>query len=351
MAKKIKLSDDSGSNYYELPGAEGGFTATADEIDDTILGQNYQSNEVGLIEWRVTSDGIFKGFAGYLAKLLKSGSATTMTGEACANESGLIYAISDSDKEIWDRATGITVKDDGSAVAASNIEWIDYLFGRVKFITGYSVSGAITVDGKYFPTAAIGAGNGYELTMSAEAVDISDFPTCQGNGGYKVSDASGLKTVALDVTGIFSASEAAAADLAARSELIVEIDPAGDGSSIARGFFKIVNAGQDGKVGASENESIKFSLTVPEDSTILSVFSWRHTSTTLAQAIQIAIDAWLTEDATTLVQYLPSGATGASPTDGKQGAVVFTNISLSGGLSNMNVFKMEMMGTGAVTTV
>lgn len=351
MAKIIRLSDDAATTWYELPGSEGSFEATAEEIEDTILGQNYDSKEIGLIEWGVSSNGIFKGFAGYLAKVLKTGITTAMTGEACSLESTLIYAIDDAAKQIWDRATAVTVKDDTTTVSAADIEWIDYLFGRVKFVTGYTVGGAITVSGNYFPTAEIASGKSYSLEMSSDAIDTTDFATAQANSGHKTFNAKGLKSVSLEISGIFSATEAAAADLVARTELICEVDPAGDGSSIARGFFKYINTSQDGAVGALEGETLRFSLTVPFEDKLLSPFSWQHASTTLATAIQIAIDAWLTEDDTTLVQYLPQGSAGQSPTDGKQGTVIFTNISLSGGLSDMNIFQVEMMGDGAYTTI
>ena len=60
MAKKIRLSDDGGTTWYELPGSEGSFGNEAEQIDDTILGQTYQSNEVGLVGWNISSNGIFK---------------------------------------------------------------------------------------------------------------------------------------------------------------------------------------------------------------------------------------------------------------------------------------------------
>ena len=88
MAKVINMSDDAGVTQYPLPGSEGAFNNEAEQIDDTILGQTYQSNEVGLIGWGVSSNGIFKGFAGYLAELSVPGTPTVMTAESTTLVSG-----------------------------------------------------------------------------------------------------------------------------------------------------------------------------------------------------------------------------------------------------------------------
>lgn len=351
MAKKIQISPDGGTTYNDLPGGNGNYEAEAEGIEDTIFGQTYSSQEVGLINWKVGAEGIFKGFAGYLADLLKQGTSTTMTDEAMSVVSGKTYSIDDSAKDIWDRSgSGVTFKDNAVDVTASNIESIDYLFGRVTFASGYSVTGPILAAGNYFPVVSIGKGNAYSLTMSANAIDNSDFETTQSNGGYRTFEA-GLRSVSLEISGIFDSTEASMADLADRNELIIEIDPAGDGSSIARGFFKIMSTGQGGAVGGLEDETVNFVLNVPQDTKIEFVFNWRHSSTTLATSIQNLITSWLTELNTYDVRYLPQGSVGQSPTDGKEGDFVVTDISLSGGLSNMNVFTVELQGTGVVTTV
>jgi len=153
----------------------------------------------------------------------------------------------------------------------------------------------------------------------------------------------------LELTGIFDATENAKAVLLSRQVVIIEIDPAGDGGSVARGYFKLVTTGQSGAVGALEEETLNFELTVPQDVEI--PFNWKHTNTTLALSIQWVLDSWLSELNTSMVQYLPTGAVGASPLDGIEGAFVVTDVSLSGGLSNMNTFQVELQGTGAYTEV
>ncbi len=353
-AKVINISNDGGANYVALPGSQGSFQSTAEAVDDTILGQTYQSTDIGLQGWSVSSDAIFKGFSGYKAEIKKVGTPTTFTAEPMTLVSGKTYAIDDATKEIWDRSEAtMDILDTAASVAAADILNIDYLFGRVTFVATFTPSGAITATGKFFPVATAGKANTYNLTMSAEAIDETDFATAQGNSGTRIFK-PGLRTVALELGGIFDATEAFAADLLTRAEVIIEIDPAGDASSIARGFFKLVDTGQSGAVGALEEETVNFALTVPDETTnpiVALPFNWRHTATTLNQAIQDILTSWLTELNTYDLQYLPLGAIGQSPLDGKEGNFMVTDVSLSGGLSNMNVFQAELQGTGVYTVV
>ncbi len=353
-AKLISISDDAKVTWENLPGSQGAFSSEAEAVDDTILGQTYGSTDIGLVGWSVSSDGIFKGFSGYLAEIKKVGASSTFTAESMTLVTGKTYQIDDAAKEIWDRGEGtFDILDAASPVAAVDILNVDYLFGRVTFVAGYSVTAPVTVTGASFPTAAIGKANTYSMTMTAEAIDETDFTTAQGNSGTKIFK-PGLRSVAIELGGIFDSTENAKDDLKNRLEVIIEVDPAGDGSSIARGFFKLVTTGQSGAVGALEEETLNFALTVPDETTnpiIEFPFSWQHTATTLNLAIQFALTSWLDELNTYDVRYLPTGEEGASPLDGIEGDMIVTDISLSGGLNNMNVFQIELMGTGAFIEV
>ncbi len=356
MAKVINLSDDDGVTQEPLPGSEGSFSSEAEGIDDTVLGQTFQSSEIGLTGWSVSANGIFKGFAGYVADIMKFGTPTVFTNESMTLVSGstATYQIDDAAREVWDRTVVTSFRDATVAIPVANIVSIDYLFGRVTLTA--PAGGAVDGTGQYMVRETIGRANTFNLTMTAEAIDETDFATAQANTGTRVFT-PGLRTVALELGGIFSATENAKADLAARNELIVEVDPAGDGLAVARGFFKFATVAQAGAVGALEEETLNLTLTVPvanatNVSDVDTPFNWAFDpTTTLSQAIQIAITAWIAEDNTVEVQYLPLGATGQTPLDGIEGDVVFTDISLSGGLSNMNVFVMEMQGTDAFIVV
>lgn len=350
-AKEIQTSIDAGVTWRTMPGSTGVFNEESTPIDDTIFGNIYQSQEAGLVSWTMTGEAIWKGFAGYKAALKEVGTGTATTGEAMSLESGQIYAIDDTTKQIWDRNSAITVYD-GTTDVTNEVEWYDYLFGRVKFLDTYTVVGSITIDVTYFPTATLGRGNSYTLTMTSNMIDNSDFPSTQANGGYRTFEA-GLRTVELELGGIFDAAVDAHAKLKARGTIIIEVDPAGDGESIARGFFRMITANQSGDVGALEESTLNFTLNVPDDDQMYIPFGWQHgAGTLLSQSIRDILDKWLhPSDNTFLARYLPEGTIGNSPLDGVEGDVLLSDISLSGGLEDMNVFTAEMQGSGEHTEV
>lgn len=339
MAKRVRVSSD-GSTYYTLPGGSGDYNDEAEQIGDTIFGQTFQSEQTGLISWNSSANALFKGFAGYVAKVKQSGTATAATGEAMSLVSGKTYKITDATKNVWSRSNAVTVYDNAVAVNAANIQEINYLFGRVTFVSGYTVTGAITVDIYYLPMTVIAKANSFTLTQTANAIDISDFATVQANNGYRVFE-PGLRTVTLEVGGFYDVSSAFWETLEGRSELVLEINPDGSSLSVARGFFKMVNRGQSGDVGALEEETRMFSLAVPEN--IDTVFSWVHdAATTLSQAVQILLAAFINETMP-YIQYLPDDVDNL----GFEGQAVVTDVSLSSGLDAMNEFQASFQGSGA----
>src|SRR5688572_20290128 len=112
MANKVvRVSDDAGVNWHKLPGSEAEFSNEAEQTPDTVFGQTYESNEAGLITWGITANAYFKGFAGYLAKILKTGTATAMTTEATTLESTRIYRITNAARRIMNRTATTNVFD------------------------------------------------------------------------------------------------------------------------------------------------------------------------------------------------------------------------------------------------
>ncbi len=350
MAKTVSVSSDNRSTWFTLPGSSGGFNSSAEPVNDTVFGQTYESNEITLISWAVSANAFYKGFAGYLVKILKPGTPTAATGEAFSQESGQIYAIDTVTRQIWDRSVAIVVLD-GTTNVVAQVEWYDYLFGRLKFLDAYSVVGAITADITYLPTTTLANGQSYNLTMNANAIQNTTFAIAQANSGHHTFE-PGLRTVNLELSGVYSAAENARAALVTRAELILEIDAAGDTLSIARGFFKYADVAQTGDVGALEDETLNFALTVPDDTLMLTPFSWQHDgTTTLSQAVRICLDAFLDETLID-VRYLPTGVEGVTPDlDGKEGDCIVTDISMSGGLTDMNTFTVALQGSGIVTEV
>jgi len=140
-AKKVRISNDAGTTWEELPGSQAGFDSNAESIEDTILGQSFSSSEIGLVDWSVSSDGIYKGYAGYLAEIKQVGTPVPFTDETMSLVTGLTYAIDDTTKELWNKDVPIVVSDNAVPVATVDIESIDYLYGRITFVGTYSVTG------------------------------------------------------------------------------------------------------------------------------------------------------------------------------------------------------------------
>ncbi len=344
MAKILQVSDDAGANYFILPGGTAELSRDASQIGDTIFGQTFQSNEVGLINWGLTGNAIWKGFAGYVADVKKQGTTTAFTTEAMTLVTGKRFRLDDRTKSIWDRAVTLVVFDNAIDHTA-DVQDVNWLFGEVTFKASYSVTEPVTVTGSFFPTSVLGKTQSFTLTQQAEAIRTTDFATAQANGGFDTFN-PGLRTVQLEMSHFYALASAFAVDLQARSEVIVELDPAGDGLSIARGFFKITSHGQSGEVGALEEETLTLSLNVPESTPVAEFpYAWEHdTTSNLSVAVQKVLDAFQNETKLK-AQYLPDGVTG------DEGDVVVTEMSLSSGLDAMNEFAVSLQGDGVLTAI
>jgi hypothetical protein len=346
MPKRVQLSADD-VTYYTLPGNSGELRNEAGELADTIFGQAFESSETGLISWTLNSNALYKGFAGYIVKLMKGGTPIAMTNEPMSLVSGKTYIITATTKQFIDVATTIAVKV-ATVNQNANVEQINFVTGEVTFKPAFTVSGAVTIDGAYIPTTAIAGAKTFTLTQTATAVDETDIPTAKANDGFRVFGADGLKTVNLELGGIYKTSNAFVDALKTRAPVYIEINPDNANLSVARGIFKYTTQGQSGDVGALEEETITLRLNVPQDlDTIFwtTPFAWKHGALTkLSQAIRTAISAW--QNGTEVwMKYLPDGTTGW------KGQGVVTDLTLSGGLESMNEFTVNLQGSGEPAAV
>ena len=340
-AKTIKVSDDGGSTYYTLPGNTGEFSDQLGVVDDTIFGQTFRSQQPNIINWSVNANALYKGFAGYMVDIKKSGSTTAFTTEACTLVSGKTYKITNAAKNVWDRLVAVTVFDNAVDHTA-DVASIDYLFGQVTFDSSYTPTGPITVTGSYLPMANLAKYQTFTLTQSMDAINDSDIPALQANQGH-ATFSHGLRTVSLEVAGVYAASNGYRADLISRAELVIEINPDGGGKTVARGFFRPSTRAQQGNVGALEEETANFVLTVPEGD--FAPFRWDFASNTdVSVAVRKCLEAFQNETKLD-IQYLPNGTTGL------EGEALVTDFSLSGGMEAMNEFAVTLQGTGQVSTV
>lgn len=356
-AKRIQVSSDNGSTWLTLPGNTGEFSNEANEIEDTIFGQSFASSETGLIAGTISSNALYKGFAGYHADLqLMSGSSTTFTTEGMTLVTGKTYRITDATKNVWDLTAAVTVFDN-AVDETDNVESIDFLYGKITFQSGYTPSGPITVTGKYFTKTTIAKGKSFNLTQSMAPIDDTDFVTAQANGGRNTYE-YGLKTVQLEVGGIYDSTNGWLDAIAARNRLIIEIAPVGNAGSESRcrGFFKVNRQSQSGDVGALEEETINFTLAVPQQTDVattggfdnellLTPFRWDHPSgTKLNSAVIAVLNAW-EGDLKIDVRYLSDG------TNGQRADAVVAEASLTGGLEAINEFACTFNIDGALTAV
>lgn len=337
--KRVQVSADL-STWYTLPGNTGQLTNQAGTVDDTIFGQAWKSMQPTSIDGKVTANAFFKGFAGYVCTLKKTGTPTTMTAEACTVVSGKTYKITNAAHNCIDPNTALVVLDNAVDHTADVLS-IDYLFGRVTFKSAYTPTTPVTLTGKYLPISTLTKVNSFTLTQNATAVDSSDFDTLQTNSGHKTF-ICGLKTVSLDTKGFYDSTNGVEAALDARQLLMVEINPDGSSQSVFRGFFRYSSDQKAGNVGAIETADLKFDLSVPDDVDGLLAYpaAWLHTATTLPLALQTALTQW-ESDLTIGMRYLPDGAAGF-----EADVCVITDISLSSGVDAMNTFSIGLQISG-----
>ncbi len=344
-AKRIRISSDGGTVYNTLPGNSAELRNEAGEIVDTIFGQPFSSSEAGLIGWSIATNALYKGFAGYVATIKRQGATTAMADEAMNQVAATqTYEVTDTTRQIWDTAVALSVLDNGVAVATTDIEDIDYLYGRVTFDAAYVVTGPVTVTGSFFPTIDLCGANSFTLTQTAEGIDETDMCLASSNGGYRIFD-YGLRTVNMELSGFYRAIYGNLAQLQSRDVVVIELNPDGGGNTVARGFFRLTQQSQSGDVGALEEESLTYQLNVPDVNLLSTPFRWNHSAgTNLNQAVRDSMDAW--EQGNELnVQYLHDGS------NGQEGLAIVTEMSLTGGLEVMNEFSVTLQGTGISTPV
>lgn len=111
--------------------------------------------------------------AGYTSRLSLSGAAVSSSGNACTSLGGGVYQVTSTSRRIWDPSVTITVRDGGTAVPAAN--WaFDFLFGKVTF-SGYTPSGAVTMDGSYLPTSVVAECKAHGISCKATLADDTSY--------------------------------------------------------------------------------------------------------------------------------------------------------------------------------
>jgi hypothetical protein len=311
-------------------------------VNDTIFGQNWQSENPTIGQIQITANGLFKGVAGYEATIKKGGTSTVMTGEAMALVSGKTYQITASSKRLIDFSANVVVLDGVTNVTAEVLS-IDYLNGLVTFKSTYTPVGAISLDASYIPLATLAKCRGFSVTQTAAEIDNTTLEVAQANDGWRTFE-PGLKTAGLEVQGIFDAASPFLTDLNARALMFIDISPNGSSNTAFRGFFKGTGHQQSGDVGALEEATLSFTLSVPVSDLLVAPFKWYFNSSVLSMAMQDAINAW--QNGTTIkVQYLADGI------NGTEVDAIVTEASLSDNFDGQNEFSFTFRASGAPTEV
>lgn len=338
-AKSVRVSRDD-VTYYNLPGSTADLSLDSASVDDSVFGTSFTSSQQTLITWNIGANGYFKGFPGYKATLKRAGTPTSFTAEATTSENGGHY-ITDRTKSIWE-AGSVTILDAGDAVDPADIDYIDYLHGGVVFATGYTVTGPITATGNYLPTSRICYAQTFSLTQSADTENITDMCEADDNGGFGVFGYQ-QQTVELSLDGFYNDGSDFLDDLLSRDTIIIEVNPDGEGLSVARGYFQASSVDQSGDVGQTETESVTYALNVPEN--VRYPFKWRHASnSSIPAGVKAILDAWEARESI-FVEYK---AEGSSVT--RKGEALISDTSLDGGVEDINEFSFDFQGSGELTS-
>lgn len=326
--------------FNTIPGNGGELSIESAELETTILGSEYSSAIAGVRDWSVSAPAMFRETAGFMATIKRKGVGTPTT-DIAMTEDGGVYQATTASERLWDVSEEIAVYDDAVQVDSDDIIRIDGMFGRVTFRSGYVVTGPITVDATVLGLVEFGCAQSVSLTMSAEAVDQSCFSTIdEGFNVYR----PGLKTASLSTDGFYLTGNTSFEDLKDAEDLVIEIDVDGSGSTVARGIFRLQSIGLSGDVGQSEDESLEFSLSVPDGFVPFSFFFGADTKA--PAGLQEIIESWEANE-TGVIIYAPYGLA----SDYYEGEVVLTDVSMSVSTDSLAEFSIDTQGTGALSKI
>lgn len=196
--------------------------------------------------------------AGYKAVVERVGSSTAFSDEAMSATSVTNqYQIDDATKRIWDRTVTPTFYEDSSEIPASDVDEIDYVFGKVTFAT--SKSGSISVDGNHLPRQAIVGANAYTLEHAGDTLDDTDYDAAQSNGAFRTR-MYGLRDVTASIERFYKLDKHFDDAIKDQEVVVLSIRPGGSGNDYARGFFVMETNELTGEVSSLENQSLNLQL-------------------------------------------------------------------------------------------
>lgn len=210
------------------------------------------------------------GLPGFLTKVNLSGTATAMTSQAMSTHSTVAntYRINSTARRVWNRTASFTFyKNSGSstvaAIPAGQIESVDYLFGKVVFNT--TQPGNIGVSGQYLPLTSVPGGHAYNLNVTRESIDNTDYTS----SGWR-SRIQSFTDVSLTISRWDNVDLNFYNKLVSGDPVVVEVRPGGDADMVYRGFFVVESEDRAGDVAGLESGDVTLQI----DSTTAANFSF-----------------------------------------------------------------------------
>lgn len=349
---KFYVSPDN-VTFYSLPIDSMSPAMTADELDATTL-QDAKFNSMlkglksatfgGNIKVKLGAE--CKGLVGYKTSIKKSGTGIATTGLAMTLVSGVTYKPADATKNLWDRSVPATVYDDGVEVDAANIEMIDYMFGVVTFVGGYTTTGAITVDVTYLPVTVVAARTGYSLTQNANIIETNYYENVSTNGGWKVYE-YGRRTVSGSLDGFYDDASDNFSLFTSDTPLVVEIN-VGASDAIARGWFYVTGDSQsaDGDNPFGENLTLALSSGCSNGQS----FSWNiiaiSDTAVIDRGSYEVLKAWYDGNKLYYKAMIDDDAN-----IGYTGQMLVGDVSLSGSVGDIEQMSFSGTASGAVAVI
>src|SRR3990167_1578859 len=201
--------------------------------------------------------------AAFTAVLKRTGTAVSMTGEACTLSGGdTIATVTDTTKRVLDPTVAITLYDNGTPVADTGFT-VNYLFGTFTKAAG-SFTGPMTVDASYLPTFAEAEINSFEVNLQADLLESTTMAAATTTKARTTGLTSasgtlgGLDTLLTDLdTG--GGTMYAHSDLTAGTRRAVEITF--PGGQIFRSFVFYDSAKVAGEIGDLVKDNLSWQST------------------------------------------------------------------------------------------
>ena len=322
-------------SYLTLQSPSSSLEISSSSADTTVFGSGQFSQSLPTIFMHSMSGSQWiRSVAGYNCDVKLGGDPIAFTGEAMSLVSGTTYRITDATKNYFDPNTDVAVFDGATPLTAGEDYTVNHLFGEVTL--NVAPSDAVTVDGASIPTTVFGSFTSASVTHSAASSDITTFRSAQADNGF-ASYRSELLTVDLEAAGFYSEADNTLDVMKDRDNLLLEIDWTGEGDLVSRGIFRVSTISQDGDVGSTENASVSFTISGPED---VIPYGFQFSANSVAsESFQLVLNTWINGEYLGF-RYAPDGLDATY----YDGVACITDASMSTSTEGITEMSIEFQG-------